>query len=316
MTISHAKSKAILICKDKGSEVMKRRFIRRTQQGRVLRFAHPVEHRLQTGRANFWRLHRVLRGKHALSRSNRVNIWRTCVRTASTYGLTACGLTCKGARKLSEETMKQVRLVVGDHVFMTKHSHKTVLERWGIMHPVQDLRKRMEIEELQDDQLDPFTKGKHSNCTPLLSLMTLPSPQSSHAPARPRECRAPPAECTSSTERPCSCTCQNDIMTIRNVPVITTSPSTKHIQEKRCPKLFGQPGNDVPANASDVGADLAPAQAASPSSVNLPYAQRPYVEVMTTYGVHLPDRHVFTHQCALWHHGITEPRNMKQHYRL
>ena len=105
MTIIHAKSKAILVCKGKGSEVVKRRFIRRTKQGRVLRFAHAqeivdiplvdsfvylgavasyglfedqtLEHRLQTGRANFWRLHRVLHGKYALSRSNRVNIWRT-----------------------------------------------------------------------------------------------------------------------------------------------------------------------------------------------------------------------------------------------
>ena len=86
MTISHAKSEAILVCKGKGSAVMKRMFTRRTKQGRVLRFAHAqevidiplidsfvylgavasygpfedqtLEHRLQTGRANFWRLHR------------------------------------------------------------------------------------------------------------------------------------------------------------------------------------------------------------------------------------------------------------------
>ena len=92
-----------------------------------------------------------------------------------------------------------------------------------------------------------------------------------------------------------------------------------HIQEERCPKLFGHTGNDVPANASDLGADLAPDQAVSPSSANLPYAQRPY-EAMTRYGdnaaFHLPDRHVLTHRCALCHQWITEPGKVKQRYRL
>ena len=38
MTISHPKSKAILICRGKGAERLKRRFVRKTPQGRVLRF--------------------------------------------------------------------------------------------------------------------------------------------------------------------------------------------------------------------------------------------------------------------------------------
>ena len=38
MTISHPKSKAILICRGKGAEHIKRRFVRKTPPGRVLRF--------------------------------------------------------------------------------------------------------------------------------------------------------------------------------------------------------------------------------------------------------------------------------------
>ena len=38
MTTSHSKSKAILTCRGKGAESLKRRFIRRTKNGRVTRF--------------------------------------------------------------------------------------------------------------------------------------------------------------------------------------------------------------------------------------------------------------------------------------
>ena len=160
MTISHSKSKAILTCKGKGAESLKRRFIKNTKSGRVLRFHHAqetidiplvenfvypgavvsygsfedqtLEHRLQIGKANFWRLHKILSRRHSLGRGNRFRIWRACVHTASVYGLTACGLTLKGARKLTQETLKQIRLVLGDHVYMTCRSHEEVLDKWSI----------------------------------------------------------------------------------------------------------------------------------------------------------------------------------------
>ena len=117
LTISHSKSKAMLTCRGKGAESLKRRFIKNTKSGRVLRFHHAqeaidiplvdnfvylgavvsygsfedqaLEHRLQIGRANFWRLHKILRSRHSLNRGNRLRIWRACVHTASVYGLTA-----------------------------------------------------------------------------------------------------------------------------------------------------------------------------------------------------------------------------------
>ena len=121
-----------------------------------------LEHRLQIGRANFWRLHKILRSKHSLNRGKRLRIWRACVHTASVYGLTACGLTCKGAGKLSQETLKQIRLVVGDHVYMTSHSHEEVLDKWSIPHPILDLQKLMEDEPVQDDGTDCFTQNRYS----------------------------------------------------------------------------------------------------------------------------------------------------------
>ena len=99
MTISHSKSKAILTCRGKGAESLKRKFIRHTKQGRVLRFHYAqevidspflvdqfvylgavvsygpfddqtLEHRLQIGRANFWRLHKILRSRLSQQRKS------------------------------------------------------------------------------------------------------------------------------------------------------------------------------------------------------------------------------------------------------
>ena len=159
MTISHPKSKAIVICKGKGAESIK------TSPGRVLRFIYAQEvidiplvdqfvhlgaiasygpfedqtldYRIQIGTANFWRLGRVLRSKHSLSKPHRLSIWRSGVHTASTYGLTACGVTAKGSRRLTLETMKQIRLVIGDPVYMTRTSHAQILEDWHLRHPIE-----------------------------------------------------------------------------------------------------------------------------------------------------------------------------------
>ena len=104
MSISHPKSKAFPVCRGKGAESIKRRHIRKTQQGKVLRFVYAQEiidipivdifvylgavtsygpfedqtlgHRMQVGTANFWRLERVLRSRHSLSKTNRLNTGR------------------------------------------------------------------------------------------------------------------------------------------------------------------------------------------------------------------------------------------------
>ena len=106
MTISHPKSKATLICRGKGAETIKRRFIRKTPQGWVLRFYfvqeaidiplvdqfvylgaiasygafedQTLEHRLQIGQANFWRLGRVLRSRRSLSKLHRPLMRTVC----------------------------------------------------------------------------------------------------------------------------------------------------------------------------------------------------------------------------------------------
>ena len=230
MTISHPKSKAILLCRGKGADAIKKRYIRKTSQGRVLRFNYAQEaidiplvdqfvylgaiasygavedqtldHRLQIGAANFWRPGRVLRSRHSLSRKHRLSIWRSCIRTASAYGLTACGVTVKGARKLTLETMRPFRLVIGDPVYMTRTSHDKILEDWNIQHPIAELKecKKSIIRRMIHVCKAPRTIGGDASMNPL--LFPVMRRWSKSRPTQ-SELRAPPVESCISTGRPC-----------------------------------------------------------------------------------------------------------------
>ena len=186
MSISGQKSKAVLACRGRGAERIKRRFARKTQQDKVLRFVYAQEiidiplvdmfvylgavarygpfeyqtldHRMQVGVANFWRLGRVLRSKRPLSKTHWLSIWQSCVHAASTYGLAACGLTHKGTKKLTQESLQQIRLVVGDPVYMSHGTHQEVLDKWKLQHLIEELRQRIS-QENQEAARDPCCRA-------------------------------------------------------------------------------------------------------------------------------------------------------------
>ena len=379
MTISHSKSKATLTCRGKGAESLKRRFIRHTKSGRVLRFHYAqeaidillvdnfvylgavvsygsfedqtLEHRLQIGRANFWRLHKILRSRHSLNRGNRLRIWRACVHTASVYGLTACGLTCKGARKLTQETLKQIRLVVGDHVYMTCHSHDEVLDKWSIPHPILDLQKLMDDEPVQDDWTDCFTRnryspwwmavretliipddGKLSQIPPNTTGVACPtcgvyfldmSSMIVHMAKHHKDDPHRPRNQTITFDKARDAKDGLHICRHCHKTLCDWSSLRKHIQEKRCPVLFAVPVREAGDAQPSLGAPVAPSEAHVESDTLqiVPYAQRPHVlSAVRRHGdnaaFHLPDRHVLTHHCALCNQWSTVRGKMKQHYRL
>ena len=127
MTVSPAKSQAILKCKGIGAEQLRRRFVRQTPTGPVLRIRtasfcveiplvhsfiylgaavsydhfedRALTHRLGIGKKNFGRLTKILRGRNALARIHKLCIWQACVYTATVYGLDTCGITPIGAKK-------------------------------------------------------------------------------------------------------------------------------------------------------------------------------------------------------------------------
>ena len=212
MLVSPNKSKAILKCAGPGAEALRRRFIRKINDSSVLRIRRASEcidmplvesftylgaivsydhfedrtlaYRLDVGAGNFGRLSRILRGRHALTRSHKLRIWQKCVYTATVYSLDACGLTPQGAKRLTHQLMRQIRLIVRDPVYMTGKPHQTVLEEWGLL-PLAALRRQLNNETLEDAlHHDTFKRGPDSSAWQRV-MTTLVDPPASSLTAVP-----------------------------------------------------------------------------------------------------------------------------------
>ena len=191
MLVSPNKSQAILKCAGPGAEALRRRFIRKVNDRSVLRIRsasgcidiplvesfiylgavvsydhfedRTLAYRMEVGAGNFGRLSRVLRGRHALTRSHKLRIWQACVYTATVYSLDACGLTPQGAKRLTHQLMRQIRLIIRDPVYMTGKPHQTVLEEWGLLTPLAALRRQLNNEAPVDTlHPDAFKRGPDS----------------------------------------------------------------------------------------------------------------------------------------------------------
>ena len=176
MTVSPAKSQAILKCKGIGAEQLRRRFVRQTPTGPVLRIRtasncvdiplvssfiylgaavrydhfedRTLAHRLEIGKKNFGRLTKILRGRSALTRIHKLRIWQACVYTAIThlasvrlygYCLWAGHLWYHAdwCQKLNHRVAQwHIRLIVRDPVYVTNRTHQAVLEQWGLLAPI------------------------------------------------------------------------------------------------------------------------------------------------------------------------------------
>ena len=222
MLVSPSKSKAILRCAGPGAEQLRRQFTRQTATGKVLRIRsvhqcfdiplvdsfmylgavvsydhyedRTLAHRLEVGSNNFGRLTRILRGRHALTRHHKLRIWQACVYTATVYGLDASGLTPLGAKRLTAQLIRQIRLIVRDPVYMTATSHNQVLEKWNLLHPIEALKRQLN-KETSDPSPHPdvFKRGPESqawqrvmdtlNMPPSSSQLTeLPNPRKTGIP--------------------------------------------------------------------------------------------------------------------------------------
>ena len=62
------------------------------------------------------------------------------------YGLDASGLTPLGAKRLTAQLIRQIRLIVRDPVYMTATSHNQVLEKWNLLHPIEALKRQLNKE--------------------------------------------------------------------------------------------------------------------------------------------------------------------------
>ena len=208
MLVSPTKSQAILKCAGPGAEALRRRFIRKVNDSSVLRIRSASEcidiplvesftylgavvsydnfedralaHRMEVGAGNFGRLSRVLRGRHALTRNHKLRIWQACVYTATVYSLDACGLTPQGAKRLTHQLIRQIRLIIRNPVYMTGKPHQTVLEEWGLLTPLEALRRQLNNEAPADTlHPDAFKRGPDSQAWQRVMSTLVDPPDSS-----------------------------------------------------------------------------------------------------------------------------------------
>ena len=85
-----------------------------------------MRHRLQLSWQAFHRLHTFLCSKK-LELGQRLRLWRTCVLSIATYGLTAIGLDEVSASKLRSHVYRQLRIITGNPAHLT---HETNASRF------------------------------------------------------------------------------------------------------------------------------------------------------------------------------------------
>ncbi|CAE7619348.1 unnamed protein product, partial [Symbiodinium microadriaticum] len=105
-----------------------------------------LEWRLHKGEAAFQRLGTVLKGRHHLTASQRLRLWRSCVWTTIQYGLTASGLTPWGTRALETSVVRQLRAILKLPAHLTQTTNAQVCAAANIPLPTQMLQHLLQAE--------------------------------------------------------------------------------------------------------------------------------------------------------------------------
>ena len=94
-----------------------------------------IKSRISSARANFRRLRRWLICKK-LSVKHRLRLWSSCILSTLTYGIFTVGLTKTGIHSLQTTMYQMLRQILGDHAYVTGHSHQTVLHQHNCAEPL------------------------------------------------------------------------------------------------------------------------------------------------------------------------------------
>ena len=187
MTLSPTKSKAILVLRGTLAQTARQRYTANTPEGKALRLQHlsgdvhiplvsqfvylgavasygpfemlTLKHRISCGMANFWRMVKILRGRHTLSPRIRCELWRACVWSSISYSLNSCGLTEASSALLTSTILRQLRSLYKDPVHISHVSHSDFLSKHGLMSPVKMLQVAMDNE--QPKPHDPLACHPH-----------------------------------------------------------------------------------------------------------------------------------------------------------
>lgn len=96
-----------------------------------------VQHRVQLSRIAFSRLRRWLTGKRGLNRRQRLQLFTTCVYPVMTYGVFSLGLTPFGMQHIQKHMFSMLRQILGNHAYITGHSHQAALQRNSVALPLE-----------------------------------------------------------------------------------------------------------------------------------------------------------------------------------
>ena len=163
-------------------ETVRDRFTRVTSTGRVFRFRHrgslieipmqtqadylgtvisygsfedlTLDRRIQKANQAYWRLHRILNSKRALSLRCRLRLWSTVIWSTLSFGLDCCGLTRAGQRKLQSLCMKHIRACTASPSHIFRVTDEELLQRHGLQRPLDILIKVMASENTPASNLD------------------------------------------------------------------------------------------------------------------------------------------------------------------
>ena len=80
-----------------------------------------------------WFRHRQFRLQH------RLYLWRTCINTILTYGLFATSFTLQTLQAYQLTVYQMLRKIIGDHAYVTGHSHQQVLLTYDHAQPMEIL---------------------------------------------------------------------------------------------------------------------------------------------------------------------------------
>ena len=164
LTLSYAKSFVLLAATGTNSRVALKGIVLRTQKGTCIRIPRATQdtelpikatgsylgvtmsyksfetdtwtRRRQAGWSAFQRLSMWLKAR-SIPVQHRLYLWHTCIHTVLTYGLLAVQLTPSVLHEYQSTVFRMLRVAIGDHAYLTHHTHQQALLNFGIPTPLE-----------------------------------------------------------------------------------------------------------------------------------------------------------------------------------
>ena len=96
---------------------------------------HTWHHRKKAGWIAFNRLRPWLKSRQ-IALTHRMYLWHTCIHTVLTYGLLAVQPTSGILFDYQAIVFRMLRIIIGDHAYLTHHTHRQALAAVGIPEPL------------------------------------------------------------------------------------------------------------------------------------------------------------------------------------